>query len=237
MKKIFMMITLITFNVIIIASLFIYSSFSEIVIFLCLIFIEGYILHHLFSDSEILKKIRGKIFSAKMLNKTNCLFLDKDFRCTFPQRTYIGDGCYIGKQVDFYLYDNGVSTLHIGKNVLIGDYNRFACKEKIIIEDEVLFAAYVHITDHSHEFRDINIPIYKQGIFGKGPVIIKRGTWLGYRAEILSGVTIGEHCVVAAGAVVTRDVPPYSVVAGCPAKIIKRYDFERGAWIDVKKQR
>jgi acetyltransferase-like isoleucine patch superfamily enzyme len=60
----------------------------------------------------------------------------------------------------------------------------------------------------------------------KDQVLVGEGSWIGFRANILSGVTIGKHCVVAAGAVVTRSVPDYCVVAGCPARIIKKYDFQ-----------
>ena len=125
------------------------------------------------------------------------------------------------------------SKVCIGDNVFIGAYNRFACCDSLVIEDDVLFAAYVHITDHSHEFRDINLPVHAQGIFEKGPVKIGKGSWLGLRCNILSGVTIGEHCIIAAGAVVTKDVPPYSIVAGIPAKVIKRYDSVCNKWVSV----
>ncbi len=93
------------------------------------------------------------------------------------------------------------------------------------------FAAYVHITDHSHEYRDISKPVIDQGVFTKGPVRIGKGSWIGLRASILSGVTIGEHSVVAAGSIVTKDVPAYSVVAGCPARVISHYDNETGKWV------
>ena len=73
----------------------------------------------------------------------------------------------------------------------------------------------------------------KQGVFTKGPVRIKKGAWLGFRCNILSGVTVGEHSVIAAGAIVTKNVPPYSVVAGCPARVIKKYDFDKQEWIKV----
>ncbi len=92
----------------------------------------------------------------------------------------------------------------IGDDVVVGDSNRFASMNSIVIEDNVLFAVYVHITDHSHEYRNLDLPVVKQGIFTKGTVHTCNGSWIGLRVSILFGVTIGEHSVVAAGSVVTK---------------------------------
>lgn len=67
----------------------------------------------------------------------------------------------------------------------------------------------------------------------KGPIRIGRGSWIGFGAQIMSGVTIGRQCVVAAGAIVVKDVPDYCVVGGNPAKILKRYNFNTGNWEKV----
>ena len=69
-----------------------------------------------------------------------------------------------------------------------------------------------------------------QKLISKGPIIIEDDCWLGFESEILSGVHIGKHSIVAARAVVTHDVPPYCMVAGNPAKIIKKYNFETRRW-------
>ncbi|MBR4388623.1 MAG: acyltransferase [Prevotella sp.] len=120
--------------------------------------------------------------------------------------------------------------------MIIGDYcsigirNSFAAIDKVQIGNNVLFAGYVHITDHSHGYEDINLPVKKQKLISKGPVIIEDDCWLGFGCEILSGVHIGKHSIVAARAVVTKDVPDYSIVAGNPAKIIKKYNFETRQW-------
>lgn len=106
---------------------------------------------------------------------------------------------------------------------------------EVRIDDDVLFAAFVHITDHSHDYQDIALPINKQGVISKGPVHICRGAWLAFGCHVLSGVTVGEHSVVAANAVVTKDVPPYTVVAGNPARIVRQYDFESREWLPVAK--
>jgi acetyltransferase-like isoleucine patch superfamily enzyme len=177
--------------------------------------------------------MRGLIFNLlKGSLKNTRLRISENVRITNKDRVQIGNNVTIGKNVDIFPVGGAYpSKVIIGNNVNIGDYNRFASCDCVEIGDDVLFAAYVHITDHSHEFKDINKPVVKQGVFSKGPVNIGNGSWLGYRSEVLSGVTIGEHCVIAAGAIVTKDVPPYSVAAGIPAKVIKRYDFDKEDWV------
>ncbi len=118
----------------------------------------------------------------------------------------------------------------IGDRCGIGIRNSFACINSIEIGDDVLFAGNVHITDHSHGYEDIDTPIVKQKLISKGGVKIGNQCWLGFSCEILSGVTIGQHSIVAARSVVTKDVPPYCIVAGNPARIIKKYNKLTGKW-------
>ena len=73
----------------------------------------------------------------------------------------------------------------------------------------------------------------EQGTIEKGPVRIGRNSWIGIRCSILSGVTIGEHSVIGAGSIVTHDVPPFSIAAGVPARVIKKYNFETQKWENV----
>gem|GEM_PF-853047 len=188
---------------------------------------------------DIAGHIRGKYFLIKTnQNILKKLRISKRVVITNGNRIKMMNNVTIDHDVDILPVNkvNGVNynpQIVIGNNVYIGAYNRFACCNSIIIEDDVLFAAYVHITDHSHEFRNIEMPIIGQGIYEKGPVKIGRGSWLGFRCNILSGVTIGEHCIIAAGSVVTKDVPNYSVVAGVPARVIKQYDFTLNEWTSV----
>lgn len=112
----------------------------------------------------------------------------------------------------------------------IGIRNSFAAICGITVGKNVLFAGYVHVTDHSHGYEDVTKPISKQPLISKGPVVIEDNCWLGFNSEILSGVHIGRNSVVAAHAVVTKDVPPYSIVAGNPARIVKQYNFKTQRW-------
>lgn len=187
--------------------------------------------------SYVMKRIRGFCFTIRHRKKTGKgLTISENVHFHRPDYLLIGNNVSIDNGTEFFplVEHKGIkypSKIIIGNNVHIGSYNRFASMNEIVIEDDVLFAAFVHITDHSHEFKNISLPVHEQSVFTKGPVRIGKGSWLGYRCNILSGVTIGQHVVVAAGAVVTKDVPSFSVVAGCPAKVIKKYDFETEEWV------
>ena len=110
-------------------------------------------------------------------------------------------------------------------DVIIGDHTRVGLHNTIIgpvdIGSHVNLAQGITVTALNHNFSDANKQIDEQGV-STSPVTIEDDVWIGANAVILPGVTIGEHCVVAAGAVVTKDVPPHSLVAGVPAKVIKK---------------
>jgi acetyltransferase-like isoleucine patch superfamily enzyme len=128
---------------------------------------------------------------------------------------------------DFSTINNGVGAVTIGNNTLIGMSNVII--GPVEIGNNVIIAQNVVISGLNHEYKDINLPISKQPVTMK-PIVIEDDCWIAANVVITAGVTIGKHTVVAAGAVVTRNVPPYSLVAGNPANIIKKYDFENGAW-------
>lgn len=121
--------------------------------------------------------------------------------------------------------------LFIGEGSSIGHGNRIAAIQKVKIGKNVLTADNVFISDNSHEYEDPTIPIMHQAIKFKAEVKIGDGSWIGENACII-GAKIGKNCVVGANAVVTNDVPDYSVVAGVPAKIIRQYDDQKKKWIE-----
>lgn len=123
-----------------------------------------------------------------------------------------------------------IPRLVIGRNVGIGRYSIIGCSNTIILEDDVLLAPHCHITDRNHRYDIIDMPIWRQPIVMPDPTIIKSQSWLGFGVQVMPGVTIGRHCVIAAGSVVTKDIPDYCVAAGNPAKIIKKYNPETSKW-------
>lgn len=110
--------------------------------------------------------------------------------------------------------------LEIGNNVGIAQNCFIQVRGKVSIGNDVILGPNVMIFSENHNFDDITIPIVQQGET-RLPVTIENNVWLGARSVILGGVTVGEGSIVAAGAVVNKDVPPFSIVAGVPAKLIK----------------
>ena len=122
----------------------------------------------------------------------------------------------------------------LGKRCGIGRRSMISAKNQIVLEEDVLFAPAVLIMYHNHEFSDVSQPITVQGVTPGGKIRIEKNCWLGYGAVVLCGsgqVTIGRNSVIGANCVVTRSVPPYSIMAGNPAKLIKMYDPESKKWV------
>lgn len=147
----------------------------------------------------------------------------------------VGDGSCLGKGIVLtamvvfkgHRYD---PSIIIGDNVSIGDYSHITAIDRIIIKNGVLTGQFVTITDNSHGLSDLSdtdtAPTYR-GLTSKGVVVIEENVWIGEKASIMPGVTIGRGSVVAANAVVTKDVPPYCMVAGVPARIIKQINTNK----------
>ena len=121
-------------------------------------------------------------------------------------------------------------VVSIGDRCLIGRGSGIVGHFSIEIGDDVWTGHNVYITDQNHGYEDVSLPISKQSQPERS-VKIGSGSWLGYGSVVLPGVTIGEHCVIGANSVVTRDVPSYSVAVGVPARVIKRYI--NGSWVEV----
>lgn len=192
------------------------------------------------SLSKITHKFNKLYWSRKFGAMDGYVNMGRNITFQHPECLHFGCGVGIGKYTYFLPCTEfaGIKykpEIHVGDGTWIGIRNSFACIDRIEIGKNVLFAGYVHVTDHSHGYEDINSPVKYQKLISKGPVVIEDDSWLGFGAEILSGVHIGKHAIVAARSVVTHDVPPYSIVAGNPAKIVKQYNFETQQWEKVKK--
>lgn len=131
-----------------------------------------------------------------------------------------------------YAYDNrelsGQSfnpTLEIGKFCRFGAFNHITCVNRVVIGDGLLTGKWVTITDNSHGNTDaesLMIPPIQRKVVSKGTVVIGKNVWIGDKATILPGVTIGDGVVIASNCVVTKDIPAYSVAVGNPVRIINR---------------
>jgi acetyltransferase-like isoleucine patch superfamily enzyme len=123
--------------------------------------------------------------------------------------------------------------IRIGDGTSIGHFAHIVSMGSVQIGAKVLIADRVYISDNLHGFENVEVAIIDQPVQQRASVEIGDGSWLGENVCII-GARIGRNCVVAANAVVTRDVPDYCVVAGAPARVIKRYDTVAKSWVIVK---
>ncbi|WP_017260216.1 acyltransferase [Pedobacter arcticus] len=167
---------------------------------------------------------------------------DLDFRSKIENRKYvtIGSNCLISAT---FTFETSKGEIKIGNNIHIGGAH-FICRTKIEIEDDVTMAWGITIYDHnSHsiyweERKNDNLQCYKDYLEFNGdsikrkdwsnvvsrPILIKCKAWVGFNVTILKGVTIGEGAVIGAGSFVVKDVEPFTVVGGNPARLIKRIE-------------
>jgi len=123
----------------------------------------------------------------------------------------------------------GGAVISIGDRCVIGRGVSIVGRHRIVIEDDVTTAPNIYITDHNHSYNDLRIPIGRQWL-SEDPVRIGAGSWLGTGVVVLPGSDIGRHVTVAAGSVVRGTVPDRSVIAGAPARVVRRFVDGEG-WV------
>jgi acetyltransferase-like isoleucine patch superfamily enzyme len=121
----------------------------------------------------------------------------------------------------------------IGNRVTATASLTLGAHEAIIIEDDVMFAANVNLTDGFHGFENADEPYKYQPIFRIAPIVIRRGCWIGQNVVILPGVTIGELSIIGANSVVTKDIPARCIAVGSPARVIKKWDSGTLNWVET----
>lgn len=131
---------------------------------------------------------------------------------------------------DFATINNGVGDVIIGNNTRIGLSNTIIGPVKI--GNGIMFAQNIVVSGLNHSYQDISMSIHDQPVT-TAEIIIEDEAWIAANSVIVAGVKIGKHSVVAAGSVITKDVPPYSIAAGNPARLIKQYNFETKQWEKV----
>jgi acetyltransferase-like isoleucine patch superfamily enzyme len=143
----------------------------------------------------------------------------------------LGKGSCIGAQV--WINDcirDGKCRIRVGKNVLVGRGAMLSTNSQLDISDFTLIGPNCCFSNADHYFHDINLPILQQGAEGSGPLIVEENCWFGFGAIVPKGVLIGRGSIVGAGAVVLNDIPAFCVAVGCPARIVKFYDFSENRW-------
>jgi acetyltransferase-like isoleucine patch superfamily enzyme len=134
-----------------------------------------------------------------------------------PETFVIGDSVFIGAQC--FLQGRFDGRLRIGNHVWIGPQSYFDARD-LTLEDYVGWGPGAKVLGSTHTGQPMNLPIIQTDLEIR-PVLVQKWADIGTNATLLPGVTVGEGSIVGAGAVVARDVPPYAVVAGVPAKVIR----------------
>jgi acetyltransferase-like isoleucine patch superfamily enzyme len=148
------------------------------------------------------------------------------FDCHLENVT-VGDNVEIHKNAWIMTLPNGeqpAPRIDIGDNVYIGRNLVMSAAAEILVGKNTMISYDVSILDHNHAYKDRNVPPQFQGIDGVKKVVIGEDCFIGAQSFILSGVELGQHCFVGANSVVTKSFPPYSVIAGSPAKLIRSID-------------
>lgn len=189
-----------------------------------------------------LRMVRNVILTKIFYSKARVIRFPFDIR----NRKYIdlgtslttGTGCRL--EAHPITEDSDAKCIIIGKNVELNDYVHIVAREKVEIQDNVLVAGKVFISDLNHGsygrdgMHDSPLTLPNDRKLYSTPVVIEEGAWIGESVVILQGVTVGKGSIIGAMSVVTKNIPPYSIATGIPAKVIKKYDFEKNQWISVE---
>lgn len=133
---------------------------------------------------------------------------------------------------DYAVINNGVGAVSIGHDTRVGISSVII--GPVQVGNHVIIAQHVIMSGLNHSYEDVTQPIHQQPVSTQ-PICIEDECWIGANVVITAGVRIGKHSVVGGGSVVTKDVPPYSVVVGNPARIIRQYDARSATWKSVSR--
>ena len=138
-------------------------------------------------------------------------------------RLEIGEGVLLEPGV--WITAPGAARVRIGAGSFLNRDVMVAAQELVEIGEHCMLANGCFVSDASHRFDDPELPITWQGFESKGPTRIGDNCWLGANVVVTSGVTIGERCVIGANSVVTRDIAPFSIAAGAPARVLRSIEY------------
>ncbi len=151
-----------------------------------------------------------------------------------PRFVQVGDHVVIKRNTSINLHPKNKGSkeilLFIGDHTIISESCIISACNRVIIEENVGISPHVMIIDNSRKLGDVSRPSKEQDL-KIGYVHIGADSWIAYGACVMPNVTIGKHCIIGALSLVNKDIPPYSLAVGSPAKVVKRYDFDRGEWM------
>jgi acetyltransferase-like isoleucine patch superfamily enzyme len=139
-------------------------------------------------------------------------------------QVYIQRDCWI-HVVAGYADEKSVK-ITLKSHASIGRRTAIAAARQVVIGEYVMIGSNCHVSDQAHSFKDLDRPIMVQGCDNIKPVSIGAETWIGNNVSVLPGVTIGRHCVIGAGSIVSASIPDFSVAVGMPARVVKTLQKE-----------
>ena len=193
-----------------------------------------YVYDNFYSISELAKTAYALIMTRLFFPKAS--LIRRPFYLRGGARVDMGSGFRTGYRCRIETFggtDDLATKLYIGKNCHIGDDVHIAAAEQVKIGDNCLFASHIFVSDCSHGDTTHSAPVQHpelRPLISK-PTTIGDNVWVGENVSILMGATIGTGCIVGANSVVNKEFPDYCIIAGTPARIIKRYDFSSLEWV------
>lgn len=190
-------------------------------------------IYRVFSGTHI-ELEKAKLYE-KLLQFGKDSNIEFPYKINRPENVSIGNSTTIleGARLDTYLVDEKYGKIIIGNNCYIGYGFSAISGGDILLGDYILIASDVTIVSHNHGMNPEGNVSYMHQELGAENVTIGDGCWIGEKVQIMPGVSVGKKSIIAAGAIVTRDIPDYSIVAGVPAKVIKKYNFNKHCWEKV----
>lgn len=186
-----------------------------------------------------LKVLYSYIFNGRLLVRFGKvgknIFVRKHLLVKDPKAISLGDNARIGRfcRLECYSDKSGrLGHITLGDYTSMGNYCTILCGADVNIGNFTRLASFITIMSESHGIDP------EKGVYSNQPLVCKEVSigeycWIGEKVIVMPGVTIGDWSVIGAGAVVTKDVPSYSIAVGNPAKVIKTYDFTLHKWVSV----
>lgn len=191
--------------------------------------------------------VKERVYSKILFNSLGYrsdIIIGRDTNWLAGRGVTVGTGIRIGRRcrIETITRHNNVDfhpKLSIGNNVSINDDVHIACAYNLSIGNDVLMAGKIFISDHNHgiyygETVDSPESPPSDRLLSGQDITIEDRVWLGEMVSVLPGVTIGEGSIIGANSVVSRDIPPYTIAVGAPAKPIKFYDLDERRWKSYK---
>ena len=182
--------------------------------------------------NALINRVYSRIIGYRLNGAKGLLICGRPVMITGAKHISVGDNVVICRlaRIDAITYFPNTGqrfepVLKLANNVVVQMSCHIGCINRVEIGEYTTMGARTYITDHTHgtvEPEDLKLPPRHRKLYSKGPVVIGKYVSIGEGCIILPGVTIGDHAVIGANAVVTKDIPPYAVAAGNPAKVIKQ---------------